>query len=120
MHHKCRILLQKSLTSFNNYHKKSLNAAINGSYRALLARASRSTLTACINKYMPHLVAMSISGYSTFSGNACIVICLTCIVSFVLEICVVHFMFMVWVRSDIFSQRHFIILYSMDNSSFFS
>ena len=65
-----RILLQKALTSLE---------AINECYRALLARALRSTVVAYIKKYRCHIMAMLrqivatlLSGVAAFGGSATI------------------------------------------------
>ena len=77
MHHKWHILLQKTLTSCNNWHQNSFMSlkAINESYRALLARALRSTVVAHIRKSMRQmmamlLVAVLLSGWASNDGIA--------------------------------------------------
>ena len=72
--HKWLILLQKSLTSYNNLHKNLFMSlkATNESYRALLARALRSKLVAHIKKYRRQMMAMLPVGVVSNRGNATI------------------------------------------------
>ena len=50
----------------------SLKAINYESYRALLVRASRFTLAAHYKEINRHMMAIPVSGYATFCGNAII------------------------------------------------